>query len=139
MSAEKNEDGKECREEEKLSDEDLIKRIQDYFFNDDLASKFESFVDSNCKVIDLHSEEYRLEYTEKHNEYKSLFEHELTSYINALGYSVQDFYKSLSSKMSEDSNSSEAIFGMILQSVTEFDVFMVMMREAAVSADTVRK
>ena len=36
--------------------------------------------------------------------------------------------------MREDENSSEAIFGQILVSVTDFDVFMTMLREGAVKA-----
>ena len=47
---------------------------------------------------------------------------------------VEIFYEALEKKMREDENSSEAIFGQILVSVTDFDVFMTMLREGAVKA-----
>jgi hypothetical protein len=58
----------------------------------------------------------------------------MTSYIETtVGVTVNEFYGALQRTMADDPESSEAIFGMLLQSVTEFDIFMVMMREAAQS------
>jgi hypothetical protein len=117
-----------------ISDDDLIKKTSDYFFmNDELAQTFENFVNSNCHVIHLEDDEYSLKYTHIFEEYQALFEKEMTEFIESLGATVNDFYKALSSKTVADNESSEALFGMILQSVTEFDIFMVMMKEAAQS------
>lgn len=114
--------------------EELITKVQEYFFQDEsLSQKFEDFVNKSCYIINLNTEEYMLEYTEKYEEYKALFEHEMTAYIQQLGFTVHDFYEALGDKMTTEPNSSEAIFGMVMQSVTDFDIFMVMMREAAVT------
>lgn len=60
----------------------LVNKIQEFFFgNEVLAKTFEDFVRDKSAIIDLSSEEYRLEYTEAYNEYKNLFESKLEHYI----------------------------------------------------------
>jgi hypothetical protein len=48
-----------------------------------------------------------------------------------LGVSIQDVYKALKKKVDGDENSMEAFFAQILIAVTDFDVFMNMMRDSA--------
>jgi hypothetical protein len=63
-------DAKSSSKAEKLEPEELVKKVQDYFFgNDDLAKTFEKFVKSKAHIIDLDSEEFKLEYTTIFNEY----------------------------------------------------------------------
>ena len=129
------------KESKALEDEEIIRKVESYFYeNDSLAESFESFIDAHAHVIDLNSEEYKFEYTQVYEDYKALFEREMTSYIqNQIGVTVNEFYRALQRVMSESPDSSAAIFGMILQAVTDFDIFMVMMREAAQSQQSTRK
>jgi hypothetical protein len=119
-----------------LADEELISKVQEFFFADTTLTKtFEAFVKENASIIDLdsvESNEFKLEYTNIYEEFKSIFETKIEGYIeNELGSSVQQFYKVLQEKTEEDVNSNEAIFGQILLAVCDFDVFMVMMKEEA--------
>ena len=135
-------DEKSDREERKgLSDEEMLRKVESYFYeNDELANTFERFVDAHAHLIDLESVEFRLEYTQVYEKYKALFEQEMTSYIEKeVGVTINEFYRALQRVMVEAPESSVAIFGMILQAVTDFDVFMVMMREAAQSLKSSRK
>ena len=66
--------------------EDLIEKVQAYFFTDEkLSQKFENFVGKNCHVIDLNSQENKLVYTEIFEEYRELFELSLENYIKSIG------------------------------------------------------
>lgn len=66
--------------------EDLIEKVQAYFFTDEkLSQKFENFVGKNCHVIDLESPENKLVYTEIYEEYRDLFEQSLEAYIKSIG------------------------------------------------------
>ena len=104
-----------------------------------LSQKFQAFINKRANIVDLSAidqkkEEYKLEYTEAFQEYKDLFEKEMEGYIvGNLKCSIQRFYTALQNKTDEHEDSNEAIFAQILLSVTEFDVFMTMMREEAVS------
>jgi hypothetical protein len=128
-------DSKEETKQEKLSDEELLKRVQDFFYcNDELADHFESFINRRSSVVDLTSDEYKLEYTAVFNEYKQLFERKMEDFIvTDLKSSVQDFYFALKAKTDAPEDSSESVFAQILVAVTDFDIFMTMMREAAQS------
>lgn len=67
---------------DRISDEVLLERVQKYFFEDASFTKtFESFVDRESSVIDLHSEEYSLEYTEVYERFKALFEKVVEFYV----------------------------------------------------------
>ena len=69
-----------------LTQEELIEKVQDYFFQDEsLSRKFENFVNKNCHVVDLKDDENKLVYTEIFNEYKEMFEESLEGYINSIG------------------------------------------------------
>ena len=51
--------------------------------------------------------------------------------LGILGVSVAEFFEIIQEKTNLDADCSEAFFGQMLLAVTEFDVFMVMMKEAA--------
>lgn len=117
-----------------FSDDELINKLQEYFFeNDELSNLFESFVNKNCHIVDLNTAEYKLEYTKVFDDYKDLFERKMETYINdVLKTDVQKVYSALKSKVdNEDEFSSGAFFAQVLIAVTDFDVFMSMMRDAA--------
>lgn len=117
--------------EPKLSGSALIEKVQEYFYGDeDLAKLFESFVAEKSSCVDLDSTEFKLEYTAAYEEYKALFELKIGGYIErVLGATIEDFYAAIQLKSIEDEWGNEAIFAQILIGVTEFDVFMQMMRE----------
>jgi hypothetical protein len=133
----KNDSKQESKNDNKLSDDELLKQVQEFFYcNDELADLFENFISKRSSVVDLSSEEYKLEYTEVFNEYKKLFEEKIEEFITVtLNSSIQDFYYALKAKSDAVEESSESIFAQILIAVTDFDVFMTMMREAAISND----
>jgi|LauGreSuBDMM15SN_2_FD.fasta_scaffold423056_2 hypothetical protein len=115
----------------KLSGSALIEKVQEYFYGDeDLAKLFESFVAGKSSCVDLDSTEFKLEYTAAYEEYKALFELKIGGYIErVLGATIEEFYSAIQLKSLEDEWGNEAIFAQILIGVTEFDVFMQMMRE----------
>jgi hypothetical protein len=116
----------------KISNNELLQKTQMYFYTDEeLLTTFESFAQSHCHQIDLDTDEYKLKYTELYNEYKSLFEFKLESYIKSLGCTALDLFDALKEATDEDANSNDAVFGQILFAVSDFDIFMTMMREAA--------
>ena len=123
----------DSKSESKMSDDELLKEVQEFFYcNEELADHFESFINKRSVVVDLSTEEYKLEYTAVFNEYKRLFEEKIEGFItNQLKSTVQDFYYALKAKSDAAEESSESIFAQILIAVTDFDVFMTMMREAA--------
>jgi len=117
---------------ERISDEELLDKVQKYFYEDkNFGRSFELFVEKECGIINLQSTECSLEYTEVYERYKALFEDQMESFIESLGCAVADFYNALKRKMSEDSRGGYAIFGEILVSVTDFEIFVLMMIEAA--------
>lgn len=138
-SDEDYEDGKESKlsshpSPKKISGTELINRVQKYFYEDDEFTKtFENFIKDECGIIDLTSDEYKLEYTEIYEKYKILFEDKLESFIESQGCTSLDFYKALKETTDNDSESAHAVFGQILVAVVDFDIFMVMMREMAQS------
>jgi hypothetical protein len=117
---------------DRISDDELLERVQKYFFEDDAFTKtFENFVKDECHVIDLVSEEYKLEYTEVYKRFQALFEHTLEDFITAQGCTVVDFYHAMNAKQENDPDGSFSLFGQILVSVSDFHIFMTMMRESA--------
>jgi hypothetical protein len=131
MSESKADEGK--FEANELSGEEVLKKVQKFFYEDDsLANFFESFVDSKAAIFDLNSTEYKLEYTSVYNEFKELFESKMSDFIlKDLNSTIETFYEALEKKTNEDEKSTEAVFGQIMISVTDFDIFINMLREAA--------
>lgn len=134
-STESKDDSEMKSSHEAMTDDEMVEKVQLFFFADDTLSKtFESFVKERAGMIDLESTEFKLEYTTVYEEFKSIFEAEIESFIeNTLGCSIQRFYNALKMKTDENENSNEAIFAKILLAVCDFDVFMTMMREEAVA------
>ena len=66
---------------------------------------------------------------------KELFEDKIGSYIEKkLGSTIELFYETLQRRTDEDPNSNEAVFGQILVSVCDFDIFVTALKEGAVKA-----
>lgn len=132
-------DSKESmRSDSKVSDGsdtvDLLKEVQQYFFSsEDLASSFESFINERSEVVDLSTDEYKLEYTAIFREYSALFERKMEDYIvNTLHSDVYEFYRLLKAKVDEGEDSMDSFFAQVLIAVTDFDLFMTLMREAKI-------
>ncbi len=123
-------------------EESLVQRVATFFFQSDtFADTFERWVRAKAPLIDLSTTECRLEYTPLHEEFKALFEAELTAFIEAQAggnATVEAFYEQLARKSAADPYSNEGVFAQVLCAVLEFDVFMVMMREAAEKAALAR-
>ena len=135
-TGEGKDNSEEKQQEKKMDNDELVAKVQEFFYSDDtLTVTFENFVKENAHIIDLHSTEYKLEYTKVYDEFKAILEVKLEKYIeNDLGSSVQQFYQALKMKSEEDYDSNEAIFGQILLAVCDFDVFMTMMKEEALAS-----
>lgn len=115
-----------------ISNEELLEKVQEFFYGDeDLAKTFEAWVDNHSNVVDLESEEFKLEYTSLFHSYRDLFEKHIEDYIVKIGGSPVQLYAALQAKMEQDPNGNEAIFGQILIAVTDFDIFMTMMKESS--------
>ena len=86
---------------------------------------------SRRQVIDptLDADEYPLRYTEIYEEFKALYEGLLERYIESEGSSVSAFYAELREATERDPDGPEALTGQIMLATTDFDVFMLMMRE----------
>ena len=139
-SPSKKGESKQSEEKKEVDGEYLIDQLQKYFYEDnELAATFENYVKERSVIIDLDSEEYKLSYTEAYNEYKEMFEQKMEAHIVRLGYSPVEFYKVIKDKIEKEREGSVAIFAQILLGVTEFDIFMQMMREAARQFHSKRK
>jgi len=115
-----------------ISSEELLEKVQEFFYGDeDLASTLELWVDQHSDVVDNQNEEFKLEYTTLFHEYRDLFEKHIENYILKIGGTPEQLYAALQEKMEEDKTGNEAIFGHILIAVTDFDIFMTMMRESS--------
>ena len=98
----------------------------------DGAGVFERWVEEKAPLIDptLDPDAYSLEYTELYEEFKALYEGLLEKYIVKEGSSVEEFYAELREATERDEDSSEALMGQIMLATTDFDVFMLMMKES---------
>ena len=137
MSESKSDEAKEVDSKATpLSGDEVLEKVSKYFYEDEtLAKIFEDFIDSKAGVVDLNSPEYKLEYTDAYEQYKELFEDKIGTYIEKkLGSTVELFYETLQRRTDEDPNSNEAVFGQILVSVCDFDIFVTALKEGAVKA-----
>lgn len=121
---------------ETISDDEIVSKVQEFFFADyTLTRSFEAFVKEKAGIVDPESSEYKLEYTQLYDEFKSIFEDQMEGFIvNKLGVSINRFYEALKSKTDEDADCNAAAFGQILLAVSDFDVFMTMMKEEAAAS-----
>jgi len=118
--------------EEKKS-EGIVAKVGRYFFEDpSFAQSFEAWVAEHAPRIDpsLNDDEYPLEYTALYEEFKKLYEGLLEDYIEREGSSTEAFYAELREATERDEDSSEALMGQIMLATTDFDVFMLMMKES---------
>eukprot|EP01042_Synura_sphagnicola_P007212 gene7212-9233_t len=122
--------------EEALSDDEILEKLQRFFFEDErFGQRLEEFVHARCGEFDLDNDEYKLQYTTLYDEYKSLFESMLESFIEGdLKCSINDVYRALKAaddKSTANPNSLDAFFAQVLIASTDFEVFMSMLRDAA--------
>ena len=132
--------GYESKAGDKLDADYLITELEKFFYEDsDLASTFENYIKDKSAIVDLDTEEYSLSYTTAHDEYKDMFESRMERQIQKLGATPTEFYQALQEKMEKEKDGHVALFAQILLAVTEFDIFMTMMREAARTFHSARK
>ena len=131
------------REESKdAKDDSIVAKVGRYFFEDSSFSQtFEAWVSKNAPRIDpsLNDDEYPLEYTTLYEEFKKLYEGLLEDYIEREGSSTEAFYAELREATERDEDSSEALMGQIMLATTDFDVFMLMMKESRRQYDVKEK
>ena len=136
---ESQQEGKEVvdLEDQSEADDRLIGKVGDFLFqNDDFAGSLEEFIKSKSDIVDLQNEEYKLQYTQIFIEYKKLFEKGVEDYLETtLKSSAIELYSALNRKIEKDKDSNEAFLAQILVAVTDFDVFMTMMKESKRAAD----
>ena len=130
-------------EESKIDDlanaKKLIESVGKFFYEDnEFASTFETFVNDNASIIDDDEIEktgvLKVEYTSLYNDFKELFETQIEKFIvGELNSTIEEFYDALEASVAKDPEGEDAIFGQIMLATADFDVFMMMMREAAQS------
>lgn len=120
-----------------LNGKELITAVGKFFYEDDsFAAVFEEFVNEKACVIDEEEMDktgtMKIEYTQVYEEFQALFEEKIEGHISGvLGSSVGEFYRALEESVEKDPEGEDAIFGQIMLATADFDVFMIMMREAA--------
>lgn len=117
----------ECKEDS------IVHKVSKYFFDDaDLSREFTEWTAARCHVIDLDAplSEYKLKYTELHDEFKVKYERMLEDFIERQGSTVAAFYEQIREAADTDKDSAVAVIGQILLATADFDIFMQMMRDA---------
>lgn len=117
--------------EKRLTDDEILEQLQKYFYEDTTLSKsLEQFVEHNCGIMDLETDEYQLQYTEVHREFKNLLERLLETFIeNQMHINIKDVFAAMSRKIEENEQSMEAFFAQVLLAAADFEVFISMMRD----------
>jgi len=133
---------------------DVVDRLARRFKEDEaFGATLDEWVDANCTAfadsrsssegVDGNShanssdKELHLELTSLHEQFKALYERLLEEYISAEGVTVNDFYQQIrDSEEISNGQSSTALIGQILLATFDFEVFRVMMREAALTGST---
>lgn len=115
--------------EKRLTDDEILEQLQKYFYEDPTLSKsLEQFVENNCAIMDLETDEYQLQYTEVHREFKALFERLLETFIEQqMHINIKDVFAAMSRKIEENEQSMEAFFAQVLLATADFEVFISMM------------
>ena len=111
-----------------------VRQYERFFYCDEsLGTDTEAFADKHSDVIDLTSDENKIEYTSVFNEHNKSFESKLENFItNSVWCSVIRFFEALKGHVTDEPNSRHAMFVQVLLAVTDFDMFLTMMREKAV-------
>mmetsp|Transcript_54389 Transcript_54389/g.80696 ORF Transcript_54389/g.80696 Transcript_54389/m.80696 type:complete len:131 (-) Transcript_54389:19-411(-) len=114
----------------------LVEKVEAFFYEDPkFQNSMESFARKHCDIIDLSTEENKLEYTPLHAKYQKKFESLITNFIESIGGTVQEFYRELKEDNERDPNGSNAIFSQILCAIADYDVFIQLMRETKEKED----
>jgi len=112
-------------------EEDIVAAVQKFFFeDDDFAGYFEDWCEEHASRIDLTTDENRLEYTSLHKDYLREFEDKITEFLDSRGSSAEEFFAALERA---EIDSEADVFAQILNATVDFEVFMQMMREAALN------
>ena len=115
---------------------DIVAKVQHYLFEeDDFESTFMKWGQDHCDIIDVESEEMKLEYTDLHNKFLEFFEAKIEAVITKNGSDVRTFYRILKERSIADPDGDDSMFIQIMLAVVEFDVFMQMMKEAKIAKD----
>jgi hypothetical protein len=119
---------------ENLTEDEIIEKLQNFVFVDEKFGKtLESFIDKHSDIMDLESDEYKLQYTTVFEEYKEVFENLLETFIgNELHISIQQVFLALK-RSSEHAGELDftGFFAQILLAAVDFDVFISMMKDSA--------
>lgn len=94
---------------------------------------FENFANDNAHMIDPNDgeNEYKLEYTELHKKFLVLFETTLSKFIEGHNATIEDFYEQVRQGFDTDEEGEVANFAKIMMATSDFDIFMMLMRETA--------
>ena len=123
-------------------DTDILDFVGRHFSEDPSeAAHFDAWVDERCQLIDLDKlaanakgdeAMHELEYTELHEDFKAMYEARLEAFIEQNGWTVPELYEKI--RFSQDiSNGASAasLIGEIMLTTFDYDVFFLMMKEAA--------
>ena len=116
------------------SSENLVSKVESYFFeDDDFANLFENFANDNAHLIDENDgeNEFKLIYTDLHKKFLVLFEGTLSKFIEGHGATIEDFYEEVRQGFKVNDEGDVANFAKIMMATSDFDVFMMLMRETA--------
>eukprot|EP00592_Proboscia_alata_P018362 CAMPEP_0194414564 /NCGR_PEP_ID=MMETSP0176-20130528/13255_1 /TAXON_ID=216777 /ORGANISM="Proboscia alata, Strain PI-D3" /LENGTH=182 /DNA_ID=CAMNT_0039218659 /DNA_START=90 /DNA_END=638 /DNA_ORIENTATION=- len=122
----------------------IVEKVSSFFYeNDEFFGDIESFTKQNSTAIDLEEIEktglMKVLYSELHEQYKTLLENKLEAFICENGCTVNGFYEQICIKVKVDPECNEAHFGNMILAASDFDVFMMMMEEAARDWQVVEK
>ncbi|CAK4649327.1 hypothetical protein LEN26_015551 [Aphanomyces euteiches] len=131
----RNDDAKEVKDSDSASDAKegptIIDRVVGFFFeNEDFCKALDHFADNHCDIFDVESEEMQLEYTDLYQQFTKLFEDKIEEFIEAQGSSVKEFYKLVKKAHDKDPHGTIATYSRMLVATTDFDVFVLMMKQA---------
>ncbi|GLE02140.1 hypothetical protein PINS_up010978 [Pythium insidiosum] len=136
----KRRDGDGDADEKEEDGEWLVRRVIQYFFDDDaFASTFERFAEDHCGVFDLDSDEMKLAYTTIYNRFQSLFESKIEDFIVAQGATVEQFYEYVRRAHERDHESNISLSAQILVATADFDVFVMMMKHTKESLQLAKR
>ncbi|ETW02092.1 hypothetical protein H310_05697 [Aphanomyces invadans] len=109
----------------------IVDRVIAFFFeNEDFCRVFERFADKHCDIFDVKSDEMQLEYTDIYKKFTDLFESKIEAFIESQGSTVDDFYTLVKKAHDKDPHGTIAIYSRMLVATTDFDVFVIMMKQA---------
>ena len=117
------------------ADETLFNRVRDFFYSEDITTMLETYATQNARRVALGEEEHRLEYSEMHREFLSLFEDAITNFIEKeCNSSIHDFYAEVQMLQSKAGNAkgksgSSDVFIDTLNLTADYEIFIEMMQE----------